>query len=262
MASLQVATTGTISGIANQEQINAVAGNLATMSQSSTAPTTISTGLSSLAGVWWHDLSDGTVRLRNQADTAWITIGTINETTNTFAPSGSSGTSLALTGGTLTGGLTVQSGGIDIVAGGLTVGAGGFSVAGNSAITGALGVSDIMIVHGAATFQNTLSAVGISSSGQFVNSSGGYKFPDNSVQTTAVDASTLVPTSALSAFAPLSSPSFTGTPTAPRPDAATTTDQLATCAWVMARIIQALAVYQSTATVNNGSGGANNPGLG
>jgi hypothetical protein len=255
MSSLQVATTGTISGIANQEQINAVSLNLATMSQSTTAPTPTSTGLASTAGLWWHDISDGTVRVRNQADTAWITIGTINETTGTFSPSGSSGTSLPLSGGTLTGALTVETGGVDIVAGGLTVGTGGALITGNSAITGALGISDILVVSRAATFESTLSAVGISSSGQIVNTSGGYKFPDGSVQTTAVSVSGLLTSASLSGFAPLSSPGFTGVPTAPTASSMATGNQVATLDWVLGRIIAAISAFSSTGTVSSGGGG-------
>ena len=255
MSSLQVATTGTISGIANQGQINTVASNLATMSASASAPTAASTGLASLAGLWWHDTTDGTIRVRNQADTAWITIGTINETTNTFAPSGSSGTSLPLSGGTLTGALTVQSGGIDIVTGGLVVGAGGASITGNSSITGALGITGILIVASAGTFQSTLSAVGFSSSAQIVNTSGGYKFPDGSVQTTAVTTAGLLSSGALSAYAPLSSPGLTGTPTAPTPSPHATGNQIATLDWVLGRILAATTTVTNTGTASSGGDG-------
>jgi hypothetical protein len=81
---LQVATTGTVSGLANNQQINVIAANLATMSQGTTAPTAASTGLVSIAGLWWHDTTNNVVKLRNQADTAWITIGTVDETSGLF----------------------------------------------------------------------------------------------------------------------------------------------------------------------------------
>jgi hypothetical protein len=82
---LQVATTGTVSGLANNQQINVIAGNLATMSQGTTAPTAASTGLVSIAGLWWHDTTNNVVKLRNQADTAWITIGSVDETSGLFS---------------------------------------------------------------------------------------------------------------------------------------------------------------------------------
>ena len=210
MPSLVIATTGTISGVAENTQINAIAASLATAQQSSTAPTTTSTGLSSMAGVWWHNLTDNTIRVRDQADSAWITIGTLNETAKTFAPAGSSGSYLALSGGTLTAGLTVQSGGISITAGGLAVTAGGMTIGGNSSVTGTFSAS------GAVTFSSTGSFGGnVTAAGQIFSSSGGFKFPDNSVQTTAFTGSGYALTSSLASYAPLASPALTGTPTAP-----------------------------------------------
>jgi hypothetical protein len=73
-ASLQVATTGTVSGLSNNQQINVIAGNLATMIESASAPTTASTGLSSMAGVWWHDTGNKIIFVRDQADANWLPV--------------------------------------------------------------------------------------------------------------------------------------------------------------------------------------------
>ncbi len=99
MGSLTFGTTGTISGLANNMQGNAIAAGLATMSQGATAPTAASTGLTSIAGLWWHDTGTNLVKLRDQADTAWIVIGSINETTKLFTA--------ALDGPTITNGMTI-----------------------------------------------------------------------------------------------------------------------------------------------------------
>ena len=249
MPSLVIATTGTISGVAENTQINAIAASLATMQQNSTAPTTTSTGLSSLAGLWWHDLTTNIIKVRDQADTAWITIGTINETAKTFAPAGSSGSYLVLSGGTLTGGLVVQSGGVSITAGGLAVTAGGVTATGNSFVTGTFGAS------GAVTFSSTGSFGGaVSVSGQIYSSSGGFKFPDATVQTTAFNGSAYVLSSALSSYAPIASPALTGTPTAPTLAISDSSTALATTAFVHAAVLAALTSYASSGTPSGGTG--------
>lgn len=79
-ATVQVPTTGTISGLANNQQINIVAGNLATMIEGATAPTTTSSGLSSMAGVWWHDTGNKIIFVRDQADTNWLPAFYLDET--------------------------------------------------------------------------------------------------------------------------------------------------------------------------------------
>jgi hypothetical protein len=247
MGTLTIATTGTISGVAENTQINAMTAALATMSQGATAPTPTITGLSSTAGLWWHDITDGTIRIRNQADSAWITIGTLNESTSTFVAAGvSGGTSLALAGGTLTGALTVNAGGIDIVAGGLTVGAGGASITGNSSITGTLNVS------GTVTFASTGSFGGaLSVAGQITSTAGGIKFPDGTVQVTAVSGSSFVTTSALGAYAALASPSLSGSPNSPTPPTTDNSTRIATTAYVQA----AIAAYAATLGTGGGTGG-------
>lgn len=49
-------------------------------------PTAGELGLSSLAGIFWHDLTTGALKIRNQADDTWISIGVLDEATNTFIP--------------------------------------------------------------------------------------------------------------------------------------------------------------------------------
>lgn len=85
-ATLQVGVTGTITGLANNTQINVVAANLAALEASGTAPTTASTGLSSTADVWWYDTANKTLKKRNHADTAWIPIVTVDETNGVAMP--------------------------------------------------------------------------------------------------------------------------------------------------------------------------------
>ena len=57
-----------------------------TFQAGTSAPTAASTGLASIAGIYWHDLSTNTLKCRNQADTAWILVGTFDETNGVFIP--------------------------------------------------------------------------------------------------------------------------------------------------------------------------------
>lgn len=77
---LQVATSGTVSGLQNNQQVNAVAAALATANQGGTAPSTASTGLAATAGVFWHDTVNNLLLLRNQADSGWICLAAVDET--------------------------------------------------------------------------------------------------------------------------------------------------------------------------------------
>ena len=82
-------TAGTISGLANNQQGNVISQNLATMVQGGAAPTTVTTGFSSLAGIWWHDTTNNQVKVRDQADTAWILVGSVDETNKLFTAAAS-----------------------------------------------------------------------------------------------------------------------------------------------------------------------------
>lgn len=59
---------------------------LATQNAGTTVPTSGSTGLVSVGGLFWHDLTTGNLYVRDQADTTWIATGNINETTKVFLP--------------------------------------------------------------------------------------------------------------------------------------------------------------------------------
>lgn len=82
----QLANTGTVSGVTYTNNLNIALSTIATAHQSASAPTTGSTGLTSLAGIKWHDISAANkIKLRDQADTAWIVTGKIDETAKIFA---------------------------------------------------------------------------------------------------------------------------------------------------------------------------------
>ncbi|MDE2473161.1 MAG: hypothetical protein KGL35_31755, partial [Bradyrhizobium sp.] len=87
MGTLTLPTTGTLSGLSLVNDTNAIVAILAAAQQGASAPTTATTGLTSTAGVLWHDTGTATVKLRNQADTAWITLFTINETAGSSSAS-------------------------------------------------------------------------------------------------------------------------------------------------------------------------------
>jgi hypothetical protein len=89
MTTLTWVTTGTVSGLANNQQGNVIAENLAKMIPGGSAPTPASTGLTTLSGLWWHDTTSNQIKLRDQADTAWIPIGTVDETNKLFTAAAS-----------------------------------------------------------------------------------------------------------------------------------------------------------------------------
>jgi hypothetical protein len=72
--------TGTLTGLSLVDRINTQAATIATRFASATAPTTASTGLTSLAGIEWHDTGNNLIKIRDQADTAWITVEGFDET--------------------------------------------------------------------------------------------------------------------------------------------------------------------------------------
>lgn len=51
---------------------------LASLSSGSTAPST------TYANMLWYDTANNLLKMRNEADSAWITIGTLNQSTNKF----------------------------------------------------------------------------------------------------------------------------------------------------------------------------------
>ncbi len=86
MGTLTLPTTGTLAGLTAVQDINAANAALATASQGGTAPTPASTGLSSTAGLLWHDTTNNLLKLRNQADTGWIAVGSVDESNAGFVP--------------------------------------------------------------------------------------------------------------------------------------------------------------------------------
>src|SRR5260221_12624952 len=77
---LQLATTGTVSGLQNNQAANTALAALAGMIQGGSSRTHASTGLASTAGVWWHDTTNNQVKLRDQADANWMPVGSVDET--------------------------------------------------------------------------------------------------------------------------------------------------------------------------------------
>lgn len=51
---------------------------IATNSSGASAPST------TYANQWWYDTTNDLLKIRNEADTAWITVGTLNQTSNSF----------------------------------------------------------------------------------------------------------------------------------------------------------------------------------
>lgn len=79
---LVLPTSGPLTAAVFAGNANTALAALSNMLQSATAPTTSGTGLASLAGVWWHDTANKLIKVRNQADSAWITVLALDETNN------------------------------------------------------------------------------------------------------------------------------------------------------------------------------------
>src|SRR5713226_6742389 len=77
---LQLATTGTVSGLQNNQAANTALAALAGMIEGGSAPTPASTGLASTSGVWWHDTTNNQVKLRDEADANWVPAASVDET--------------------------------------------------------------------------------------------------------------------------------------------------------------------------------------
>jgi len=94
---IAIPTTPPLTGLSLATDVNNALASVASMFSGNTAPTAAGLGISSLAGIKWHDTSSNSIWLRNQADSAWILQGTIDETNGVFYPAN------AITvGGTLT----------------------------------------------------------------------------------------------------------------------------------------------------------------
>lgn len=71
--------TGTLPGLTAVQDINASITQMVTDLAGSGAPTTTTTGLASMANVFWFNPVTGAWSVRNSADTAWILLGTISQ---------------------------------------------------------------------------------------------------------------------------------------------------------------------------------------
>ena len=85
-AAVQIPTTSPLPGLSMVNDANGALATLATLASGASAPTAAGLGLAGTAGVLWHDTGNNLLKLRNQADTAWITLGAIDETTGVFSP--------------------------------------------------------------------------------------------------------------------------------------------------------------------------------
>ncbi len=83
---LQLPTTGTVSGLQNNQDANAALAALATDTQGAAAPTPASTGLASTAGIKWHDIAANLDKVRDQADSTFIIKGAFDETNKLYTP--------------------------------------------------------------------------------------------------------------------------------------------------------------------------------
>lgn len=70
------------SAVAFRNDLNNALAAIVTQNSSAIAPT------STFANMLWYDTANKQIKKRNETDTAWITLGTINEGLGTFTPSG------------------------------------------------------------------------------------------------------------------------------------------------------------------------------
>lgn len=63
-------------------ELNNVLAAIASQNSSGTAPTV------TFANMIWYDTTNNQIKKRNEANSAWITLGTLDETAGTFTPSG------------------------------------------------------------------------------------------------------------------------------------------------------------------------------
>ena len=78
-------TTPPLAGSTAVGVINLAADSLARWFCGAATPTAAAAGLTDLRGFVWHDTATNTLKVRNQADTAWITVGSFNETSGVFS---------------------------------------------------------------------------------------------------------------------------------------------------------------------------------
>ncbi len=76
--SLVLPTSGTLSGLAAVEAVNAALDTLNTLAAGASAPSSVE------AGQLWHDTGNNLLKLRSLDNTTWIVIGALNETGYAF----------------------------------------------------------------------------------------------------------------------------------------------------------------------------------
>lgn len=75
-----IPTTGPLPGVTLINDLNAAFQSLSTVFSGTTAPTASGLGLSTTAGLPWHDTTTNTLKIRDQADANWILLFQIDET--------------------------------------------------------------------------------------------------------------------------------------------------------------------------------------
>ena len=184
--------------------INSALAAVVSNNSGATQPTTM------YANEWWYDTATDTLKIRAEANDAWISVALLNQTTDQAFP--------------VVGGVTVTSTGTEL---NLLDG----SVAGTI-------VNSKAVVYGAAGQVNatTLQIAGtsITATAAELNTLDGITATVTELNYT--DGVTSAIQTQLDAKAALASPALTGTPTAPTAAAGTNTTQLATTAFVNAEI--------------------------
>jgi len=71
---------GTETAAVARVEINGALEALATLSSGATAPST------TFSGMFWHDTSTGILKIRSEADDAWINVGYLDQSNNEFKP--------------------------------------------------------------------------------------------------------------------------------------------------------------------------------
>ena len=181
--------------------INNALAAVATNNSGATQPTTM------YANEWWYDTATDTLKIRAEANDAWISVALLNQTTDLAFP--------------IVGGVTVTSTGTEL-----------------NLLDGAVAdtiVNGKAVIYGPAGQVNatTLEIAGVAVTA-------------TAAELNFVDGVTSAIQTQFTAKANLASPTFTGTPAAPTATAGTNTTQLATTAFVQAALGGAIEIdYQA-----------------
>ena len=139
--SLAEPTSGTLSGLSLVQGLNAALDTLNTMASGASAPAVPE------VGQLWHDTGNNVLKIRSEDNTAWISIGALDETNHLFTAQ------LAAVAATLSGTLPVSGGGTGgtTVAAALTnlIGAGSLAGAMAALLGGSQGVTGFVVIPAA-----------------------------------------------------------------------------------------------------------------